>query len=289
LCRLCRCAWCVRARFPAARMLSLGALGVMGANKHVFGSASLLAAVLFAGGPASAMEQAKAPAPPSSSTFSMPSFFDGNRLPDLKDAWRGGAAAPASAPGETPAAPSPPNDDAALAAAKAAMVRAEEAGREAAAVREKAEELSSRFGAESAPAANDGGPTAGSDTSTGSIEPARTELPPPSALGVPPPADQPETIGSVADPNFREIAPSEAAPSTVAVPELPAKKQAALTREQDASAKAKAPVTAASPSSPKTAVGEGASSGSRTAPGSSSKADIMPANMGAFGWNSQPE
>jgi hypothetical protein len=261
----------------------------MGANKHVFGSASLLAAVLFAGGPASAMEQAKAPAPPSSSAFSMPSFFDGNRLPDLKDAWRGGAAVPASAPGETPAAPPPPNDDAALAAAKAAMVRAEEAGREAAAVREKAEELSSRFGTESAPAANEAAPSAVSDTSTGSIEPARTELPPPSALGVPPPADQPETRGSVADPNSRETAPSEAAPSTVAVPELPAKKQAALTREQDASAKAKAPITVASPSSPKTAVGKGAPSGSRTAPGSSSKADIMPANMGAFGWNSQPE
>ena len=148
----------------------------MGVSKHVFGGTLLLTAVLFAGGSASAMEQTKAPAAPASA-FSMPSFFDGNRLPDLKDAWRSGAVTPTSASEDTPPATPPANDDAALAAAKAAMVRAEEAGREAAAVREKAEELSRRFGGDSAPVANATAPIAASDTTTGSIEPSRTELP----------------------------------------------------------------------------------------------------------------
>jgi hypothetical protein len=257
----------------------------MGVNRHFFGCTLLLTVVLSFGAPAFAMEQTKAPAA-LSSAFSMPSFFDGNRLPDLKNAWRGEPAAPTAPSGEAAHVGPSANDDAALAAAKAAMLRAEEAGREAAAVREKAEELSHRFGDETTPAANTGSPTAASDTSTGSITPARSELPPPSALGVPPPADQPETRESVADPNSSGTAPSEASPATAAVPELPAKKQAALTREQEPS-KAKAPVAQTTPSKPKSEVG--GSIPPRAAPGPSNKADVFPANIGAFGWNSQPQ
>jgi len=103
----------------------------MGADKYVFGSL-LLAAAMSAGGAARAMEPATAATAPSSSAFSMPSFFDGNRLPDLKEAWRTRDPAPASTSTETTPPAPPANDDAALAAAKAAMLRAEEAGREAA-------------------------------------------------------------------------------------------------------------------------------------------------------------
>jgi len=254
----------------------------MGVSRSIFGSASVLVvSILVGGGSASAMEPAKVPG---SSSLSMPSFFDGNRLTDLKDAWRGGSAAPTSPNGETPAGgPPPPNDDAALAEAKAAMLRAEEAGREAAVVREKAEELSRRFGAEPSPAANDGTPTAVSDTTTGSIEPSRADLPPPSALGAPVPADQAEAKEPVAEPTLNEVGVPEA--TTSAVPDLPGKKDGA--RAQDA--KAKTAVVPASQTKSKAVVGESLASGARTTPGPSNKADVMPANMGAFGWNSQPQ
>jgi len=105
----------------------------MGVSRSIFGSASVLVvSILVGGGSASAMEPAKVPAASSSPSLSMPSFFDGNRVTDLKDAWRG-SAAPASPTGENPSGGPPlPNDDAALAEAKAAMLRAEEAGRDAA-------------------------------------------------------------------------------------------------------------------------------------------------------------
>jgi hypothetical protein len=257
----------------------------MGVSRSIFGSASVLVvSIIVGGGPASAMEPAKVPAASSSPSLSMPSFFDGNRVTDLKDAWRG-SAAPASPTGENPAGGPPlPNDDAALAEAKAAMLRAEEAGRDAAAVREKAEELSRRFGAETAPAANDATPTAVSDTSTGSIEPSRADLPPPSALGAPPPADQADAKEPIAEPNSNEVATPEATTSLVAIPDLPAKKDAA--RAQDT--KAKTAAVQAPQTKSKAAVGEGVPSGVKTTPGPSNKADVMPANMGAFGWNSQP-
>ena len=259
----------------------------MGVSKSIFGSASVLVvSILVGGGSASAMEPAQVPAASSSSSLSMPSFFDGNRLTDLKDAWHGGNTAPASPTGENPAgAPPLPNDDAALAEAKAAMLRAEEAGREAAAVREKAEELSRRFGVETAPAANDATPTTVSDTSTGSIEPSRSDLPPPSALGAPLPADQADAKEPMAAPNSNEVATPAATTSSAAVPELPAKKDAA--RAQDT--KAKTAAVQASQTKSKAAVGEAPPSGARTTPGPSNKADVMPANMGAFGWNSQPQ
>src|SRR5436190_2803513 len=176
----------------------------MGASNTIFAGGSLLAVTVLMGASAHAMEPAQAPSAAPSSAFSLPSFFDGNRVPDLKDAWSAGDIAPAissTMPAESAPSAPPPSDDAALAAAKAAMVRAEQAGRDAADVRRKAEELSRRFGADNAPTAttesatetapeNVGGPASAAvaDTTTGSVTTA-TPLPPPSALGVPPPAE----------------------------------------------------------------------------------------------------
>ena len=258
----------------------------MGVSKDFFGGALLLTAVMFLDRSASAMEQARAPAAPSSSAFSMPSFFDGSQLPDLKNAWRAGdgvAASPPAAPNASASGTPPANDDAALAAAKAAMLRAEEAGREAAAVREKAEELSRRFGTDSPPAETSDGPAAAAtDTVTGSVEPATTPLPAPSALGAPPPADPKSEPSEGAAPN-----PGE--PATAAVPALPGKKPGPLT--DAATAPASKTATSSSPPRSKTAASDApaATPGYRSTPGTAGKADVMPGSIGAFGWDSQPQ
>ena len=136
----------------------------MGASNTIFAGGSLLAVTVLMGASAHAMEPAQAPSAAPSSAFSLPSFFDGNRVPDLKDAWSAGDIAPAissTMPAESAPSAPPPSDDAALVAAKAAMVRAEQAGRDAADVRRKAEELSRRFGADNAPVATTESATVG--------------------------------------------------------------------------------------------------------------------------------
>jgi hypothetical protein len=279
----------------------------MGASNTIFVGGLLLAVTVLTGASAHAMEAARVPSGTPSSAFSLPSFFDGNRVPDLKEAWRaGGDIAPAiSSTVPAGSAPSAPlsSDDAALAAAKAATVRAEEAGRDAAAVRRKAEELSRRFGADIAPASttesatvgatetapgNASGPASAAvaDTTTGSVTPAGP-LPPPSALGVPPPAEPVDESAATA-PATSE--PAEPASTAAATPELDAKKQAA----SGAGAPAPAPVVPARPSNPsnKTATGDAlpvSAPGMKTTPGPTSKADAIPSSIRAFGWDSQPQ
>lgn len=273
----------------------------MGVSKDFFSGALLLTAVMFLDRSASAMEQAKAPAAPSSSAFSMPSFFDGSQLPDLKNAWRAGdglAASPPAPPNASASGTPPANDDAALAAAKAAMLRAEEAGREAAAVREKAEELSRRFGTDSPPAETSDGPAAAAtDTVTGSVEPATTPLPAPSALGAPPPADPADATNPAEATNAgapksepsEGAAPNPGEPATAAVPVLPPKKPGPLT--DAATVPASKIATSSSPPRSKTAASNAPAAipGFRSTPGTAGKADVMPGNIGAFGWDSQPQ
>ena len=290
----------------------------MGASNTIFAGGSLLAVTVLMGVSAQAMEPAQVPAAAPSSAFSLPSFFDGNRVPDLKDAWRAGDIAPAissTVPAESAPSAPPPSDDAALAAAKAAMVRAEQAGRDAVAVRRKAEELSRRFGTDSAPAATTEGSTVGAietapgnasrpasaavaDTTTGSVTPA-TPLPPPSALGVPPPAEPADesatTTPATSEPD-KAGEPAEPASTAAATPEPPGKKQAvtgagASAREPQKTAVPVAPVRPSNPSS-KTAAGDAlpvTAPGMKTTPGPTSKADAIPSSIGAFGWDSQPQ
>jgi hypothetical protein len=285
----------------------------MGASNTIFAGGSLLAATVLMGASAHAMEPARVPSAAPSSAFSLPSFFDGNRVPDLKDAWRADDMAPAvssTVPAESAPGVPPPSDDAALAAAKAAMVRAEQAGRDAAAVRRKAEELSRRFGTNSAPASttesatetapgNASGPASAAvaDTTTGSVTPA-TPLPPPSALGVPPsvePADESAATAPATSEPDKASEPAEPA-TGAATPGLPAKKQAVTGAGAPVPDRRKmaAPVAPVRPSSPsnKTAAGDAlpvSAPGMKTTPGPTSKADAIPSSIGAFGWDSQPQ
>jgi hypothetical protein len=252
------------------------------------------------GGPAPAMEASQPPSStPSSSPSggSLPSYIDSARLPGLQEAWRPRDSVPASA---TPAAdgtststPTPAADDATLAAAKAAMLRAEQAGREAAAVRQKAEELSRRFGTDSATAA----PAGAADAATGSIEP-QAPLIPAAALGASPTSDPddgaaataPETVEpgrSTADamPNGQ---PAPAAATQAA----PLRMRGTVTEDGGATADRSKGAPSAPPPRSKTATSESAPAappGSKTTPGTSSKVDVMPASIGAFGWDSQPQ
>lgn len=252
----------------------------MGASNHFFVGGSLLAVTMLLGGPAPAMEPAQAPAStPFPSAPALPSFFDGNRLPDLKDAWRTWDSAPASpsaAPDASVSSSPPSSDDATLAAAQAAMVRADQAGREAAAVREKAEELSRRFGSDSAPEQTGTADTAATTPeSTGSVEPPTATLAP-AALGAPPPANPAEPTTSAAD-----------------TPDLPAKQGAAID-DTPAPGRSKAAAAPATPLRSKTAASEPVSApaivpGSKTTPGTSGKSDAMPTSIRSFGWDSQPQ
>jgi hypothetical protein len=175
-------------------------------------------------------------------------------------------------------------------------------------VRRKAEELSRRFGADIAPASttesatvgatetapgNASGPASAAvaDTATGSVTPAGP-LPPPSALGVPPPAEPVDESAATA-PATSE--PAEPAPTAAATPELHAKKQAVSGAGAPAPDRRKmaAPVVPVRPSNPsnKTATGDAlpvSAPGMKTTPGPTSKADAIPSSIGAFGWGSQP-
>jgi len=276
----------------------------MRASNRVYVGGPLLAVSILMGGPAAAMEAAQAQGSTSSSAWSLPSFFDGARVPDLQEAWRSRDSAPVSAAppaAEGTATAVPSSDDATLAAAKAAMTRAEQAGREAAAVRQKAEELSGRFGNDSAPAttgevgaaaATDTAP----DTATGSVEP-RAPLPPPSALGAPPPAD-PETTAAAPETTApgkveAEAKPDEPSPSAAAAPNA-SKPRGTVTQDGRSTPDRHKSASPAAPPRSKTAASEPApvpasTRGSNTTPGPKGKADTVPASMGSFGWDSQPQ
>lgn len=107
----------------------------------------LVATSLVSGAAATDINQQPAPSTGEAPAFALPAFLDGARLPDLQDAWRArfngqGASAVVQPAGEM-AAPQP---DMAL----QPVAQAEQTSR--AAVRTRAEELSSRFGADAEPA-----------------------------------------------------------------------------------------------------------------------------------------
>ena len=147
---------------PSGR-LAAGRFGRGMQRMNAYGSTSLfgmlMATSLVAGASALEINQQRAPSTAGAPAFTLPAFLDVARLPDMQDAWRarfgdvGDAAAVQPAGEATTSTP-----EAVLDAAQRAMTRAEQASREAAAVRERAEELSRRFGAGGAESAADVAP-----------------------------------------------------------------------------------------------------------------------------------
>jgi hypothetical protein len=119
---------------------------------NAYGSTSLfgmlMATSLVSGATGMEINQQHAPTPGEAPAFTMPAFLDGARLPDLQDAWRAHFSEPNESASVQPASDvTTPAPETALVTAQQAITRAEQAGREAAAVRIRAEELSRRFGA----------------------------------------------------------------------------------------------------------------------------------------------
>lgn len=286
-------------------------------------SARLLGAIMVASlaSAASGMDLVQQPAPGGDETpaLRLPAFLDIARLPDLQDAWRlhAGAAQQVNAT-STPAAaatPTPAEDEAAMQTARAALTRAEQVSREAAVVRERAEELSRRFGAE--PAADAGSAPAAAEaaapTETASIEPgaAPPEAPLPPPAHVLPPGDDPmarQAETSASEPGPSEPGQDEASQSQPV--EVPAKKPAMkkktaavdgapvieematkpfkpakpAKRGNDAAAAHEiTQATNAKPSAPGLVVFED----SPTTP-ESDPSKMMPTELRSMGWNAQP-
>ena len=120
----------------------------------------LMATSLVSGASALEINQQRAPSTEGAPAFTLPAFLDVARLPDMQDAWRrarfGNASDDAAVQPAGEVTTSTP--EAVLDAAQRAMTRAEQASREAAAVRVRAEELSRRFGAGGAESAADMAP-----------------------------------------------------------------------------------------------------------------------------------
>ena len=116
----------------------------------------LMATSLVAGSTLEINRQ-RAPSTAGVPAFTLPVFLDVARLPDMQEVWRArfGDAGDAAA---QPAGEATTMPEAVLDAAQRVMTRSEQASREAAAVRERAEELSRRFGAGGAEAAADVAP-----------------------------------------------------------------------------------------------------------------------------------
>jgi hypothetical protein len=240
---------------------------------NAYGSTSLfgmlLATSLLSGATAMEINQQRAPATSDTPAFTLPAFLDGERLPDLQQAWRThfsdtSEAAPAQADGVA----ATPEADPALNAAQQAMTRAEQASREAAEVRVRAEELSRRFGAgatEKAPTE-----TAAIDTQNKSVDAAEP------------------AIEHVLAPVDDEAAAPEAPAATDDAPVI---EEMATTRVKKPVKRVSAPIPsrqAAQTAAPKsTPVVSGPLRVDPAAP--KPEADpMMPSELRAFGWNAQP-
>ena len=120
----------------------------------------LMATSLVSGASALKINHQSAPSTNGTPAFTYPSFRYVTHLPYMQDAWRRARVSNVSddaavQPGGEAATSTP---EAVLDAAQQAMTRAEQASREAAAVRERAEELSRRFDAGGAEAISDVAP-----------------------------------------------------------------------------------------------------------------------------------
>ncbi|MCZ7594887.1 MAG: hypothetical protein M5U16_08190 [Hyphomicrobium sp.] len=236
---------------------------------------------------AGAMElsQPSAPAPAEAPGFTLPAFLDGARLPDLQEAWRahfGFAGEPTASPSVEPVAA--PADDPNLQAARATLSRAEQLDREAAAVRERAEELSRRFGAEGGDNGTTNAPASAAPAETASIgsSNAADAAAPVTEQVLAPAGDEAAMVDQApvpANPVAKASAATDDAPVIEDMATKPAKRAksepAPAGRAVQSAARKAAPVVSdflnVDPAAPKP------------------EADpMMPTELRAFGWNAQP-
>jgi hypothetical protein len=229
-----------------------------------------------------AMEPTPPPAPSSPApAVSLPAFLDVARLPDLQQAWRArfndADTSQATAATVTPVA-APKADTVVLDNSREAISRAEQVSREAAAVRSRAEELSRRFTAD---------PNATSDPPVAE-QPAPTET---AAIG----QDASEAPAA----NEQVLAPADGE-LTAVVPavDVPVKKQAAAADAPVIEDMATVPPMGVSRTPTAPSLRQAAQAAARrayvakpVAPMASTKPDedpMMPTELRAFGWASQP-
>ena len=112
----------------------------------------LVATSLVSGATGMEINQQRAASTANEPALTMPAFLDGARLPDLQDAWRARFGVQGDAAVVQPAGEMAPSGSD---VAPQPATQAEQASSEAAAVRSRAEELSSRFGADAESAAGD--------------------------------------------------------------------------------------------------------------------------------------
>jgi hypothetical protein len=241
----------------------------------------LMATSLVSGANALEINQQRTPSTDGAPAFTLPAFLDGARLPDMQDAWRAhfGEASDAAAvqPASEVTPPAPGAETAPLLdTAREAMTRAEQASREAAAVRARAEELSRRFGAGGAESAADmAAAAAAPPTETASINrnANAADAAQPAVEHVLAPADDsaaPDTAAASPDdaPVIEDMATKPAKPVKRYSAPVPPRQAVQAAAQNAPPAKALIKVDPAAPKP---------------------EADpMMPNELRAFGWNAQP-
>jgi hypothetical protein len=272
---------------PSGRLVA-GRFGRGVERMNAYESTSLLgllmATSLASGAGALEFNQSRTPSTSETPAFTMPSFLDGTRLPDLQDAWRArfGEASEAAArePQGDVGAPALGAGDTALETARKAMTRAEQAGREAAAVRTRAEELSRRFGAGESGAAS---PEANSaETASISTDASAADAAQPAVEQVLAPADD----NSAATDTAPELPTPKAADAPV-IEDMATKPAKSAKRAPSTASHESMPTTAHKQAPTKASPTLAASNDAVQAKGPDANA-LMPTEIRAFGWNAQP-
>jgi hypothetical protein len=232
----------------------------------------LVATSLVSGATAMEINQQRAPSNGDGPAFTLPAFLDGARLPDLQDAWRAHFSDQSDAAVVQPASEvATPEPD----VAQQPVTRAEQTNRDAAAVRTRAEELSSRFDAGAESAAGDATavrPVAPAETASTNADANTAEPGQPVVEQVLAPAEDAvptEVVATTGDaPVIEDMGtkpPKPAKRNTAAPPARPAVQQTAV-RAPPAKSLIKV-----DPAAPKP------------------EADpMLPSEIRAFGWNAQP-
>ncbi len=265
----------------------------MGASESTFVGGSLLAVCLLVSGAAHAMEPAQSRASTSSlPALSLPAFLDDKRVPDLQEAWQAHVRAPQAEPRveDGNVAVAPVANDASMSAARAAMQRAGQTSSEAANVRQRAEELSRRFGAGGVAAE----PVGSIERPSAVATPAAIAATPPTPLGkqvVVAPLDTGAGVGTV---KAKAAAPGTSAPARQDIDMGQKLRLAAPPPPRDIPpTPVRAPRATASITEPPNKVGGPPVARSVPARKSSRKVDVtgdvLPTQLRAFGWNAQPE
>ncbi len=266
----------------------------MGVRESTIVGSTLLAICFLASGLARTMELSQPGAPAYSGV--LPSFLDDGRLPDLQEAWR------ARRQDNTLGGGEPPAEDS-MAATRAAMekAKARRAGRGDASVRQRAEELSRRFGA-------------GSEASAPASERSQFSATTPPAVRPEAPSDmetqalpQPEpSTDKIQVPKQKPVTTTGALTSAEEVQPLDAsvRTQSAMTMEKLRLAAPLPPSnavpplpgrapkvrrTAAAPRPSTRAVVRARSPNPPADPLAALRGTVLTNELGAFGWNSQPK